>query len=378
MKFFFVVTEDWYFFSHRLPMARAAMRAGFDVSVVTNVAGHAEKIKAEGIRVIPFSFERKSLNPFLAAKQVYALTRLYRAEKPDFVHHIAMKPILYGSIAAAVARVPRVLNAFAGLGFVFSADIKLARFLRPVLLAGFKLFIRRSHCWTLFQNRDDYAVLNGYGVIDPERSAVIRGSGVDLDYYPAMPLPVAPPVVCVFSGRMIDIKGLPTLQAAFAIVEKKMPQIVLWLCGRPDPANPGAWNEARLKKWAHDHPNVVWKGHQSDMSAIWAQAHLCVQPSWGGEGVPKSALEAAASGRAIIATDVPGCREIVDDERNGFLVPPRNADALAKAIMDVASDPMRLAQMGQESRRMVEKDMSAESVSQQTEALYRKIMAGQG
>lgn len=376
MKLFFVVTEDWYFYSHRLPMARAAKQAGFDVSVVTNVAEHGEKIAAEGIRVIPFSFERKSLNPVLALKQIYQLIRLYRSEKPDLVHHIAMKPILYGSIAAAVANVPRVLNAFAGLGFVFSADTGLARTLRPVLLTGFKLFIKGTHCWTLFQNRDDYAALERFGVIDPSRAVVIRGSGVDLDRYPALPLPKSPPIICVFSGRMIDIKGLPTLQTAFAMIEKKMPHIELWLCGRPDPANPGAWNAARLSKWTHGATNVRWKGHQDDMSWIWGQAHICVQPSWGGEGVPKSALEAAASGRAIVATDVPGCREVVDQGRNGYLVSPRNADALAKAIMEIASDAGRLEQMGAESRRMVETDLSAESVCQQTEALYKKIMSG--
>ncbi|MBI2233886.1 MAG: glycosyltransferase family 4 protein [Micavibrio aeruginosavorus] len=372
----YLVTEDWYFYSHRLPMARAARDAGFDVGVICHVHQHRERIEAEGFRVIHLSLERRSLNPFLALRQIAALTRIYRREKPALVHHIAMKPVLYGSVAAWVAGTPRVLNAFAGLGYVFRATTPKARLIRPVLLAGFRTLFRRKGFWTLFQNGDDRAVLEQSGVVVHDRTAIIRGSGVDTGHYQVHDLPPAPPFICVYAGRMIDMKGLPTLRAAFDILKDTAPHIHLWLCGKPDHGTPGSWDEERLAQWCGTHRNVTWKGHQQDMAPIWAQAHLAVQPTWGGEGLPKALLEAGACGRAMVATDVSGNREIVIPGRNGLLVPEKDAAALADAILQIASDPRRCSAMGMESRKLVESDMSAQGVGRQIVALYAHIMAG--
>lgn len=374
MKLLFLVTEDWYFHSHRLPMARAAQKAGFDVGVITNVTRHKDAIEKEGIRVIPLSLDRRSLNPFRALFRLKDLAAIYRHEKPDVVHHIAMKPVLLGSLAAMSAGVPAVINAFAGLGYIFAERTPLARLLRMAAAPAFRMVLKRDNSRLLLQNDDDRMLLERLGMT-PDRTLVIRGSGVDMDVYKPTPLPDPHgEFICAFAGRMIDIKGLPTLREAFLRLAQTHPHIRLWLCGEPDDANPGSWTRDELEAWVQTSPNVVFKG-RCDMAALWVQAHLAVQPSWGGEGVPKSLLEALACGRAAVATDVPGCRDIVKDEVNGLLVPPRDAAALSAAIARLADDRNRLNVMAAHSRPIVESGFSAESISAQAERLYRGICA---
>lgn len=371
----FLVTEDGYFYSHRLPMARAAQNAGFDVAVITNVSAHQEKIEAAGVRVIPLSLDRRSLNPLKALCHIKKIYGIYKKEKPALVHHIAMKPVLYGSIAARMAKVPHVVNAFAGLGYVFTAQTMKARGLRSLLTGLFRFLLKAPGSHLLLQNDDDLALLKRLRIVPEGRSHVIRGSGVDTERFSAQPFPApAPDVICVFAGRMIAIKGLPTLKMAFALLKERAPHIKLWLCGRPDPANPGSWTEEQLHQWDVDSDNVSYKGYCSDMTAIWAQAHVALQPSYGGEGVPKALLDAGACGRAFVATDVAGCRDVAHDGENGYLVPSHDAEALAQAIEKLAADPARCEVMGQKSREIIERDFSAAAVMAQTEALYKAVL----
>ena len=199
-----------------------------------------------------------------------------------------MKPILYGSLAAWQAGVPRTVNAFAGLGYVFNADDMKARFLRPLLLFLFRFLLKRKGSWLLFQNRDDKALMAKHGLVDETRTALIRGSGVDLGSYAVQPFQdPAPDFICAYAGRMIGIKGLQTLKEAFAILATRAPHIKLWLCGQSDPDNPGAWTEERLRAWDAQSDNVAYKGFCDDMTALWRQTHVALQVSYGGEGVPK-------------------------------------------------------------------------------------------
>ncbi|MCB9990775.1 MAG: glycosyltransferase family 4 protein [Rhodospirillales bacterium] len=375
----FVVTEDWYFYSHRRPMIRAAQQAGFDVSVITRVDQHRAAIEALGVRVIDFSFERRSLNPFKALAQIARLTKIYKRERPVLVHHIAMKPILFGAVAAWRAKVPVVVNAFAGLGYVFNARTLLAKAVRLGLRLPFLFLLRRPNSFLLMQNKDDLETLRRSGFVAEDRATIIRGSGVDLAAYPVVDMP--PPdagMIAVYAGRMIGIKGLPTLQQAFALLAKDKVPVSLWLYGQPDPENPGSWTSETLYSWGAQSDNVSYRGRSGDMAGVWAEAHIAVQASYGGEGVPKSLLEAAACGRAIVATDVPGCREVVRDGENGFLVPPYDAAALAAAIRKLANDPALCARMGKAGRKMVETDMSAEQVQAQTAAFYMSCLEKTG
>lgn len=373
-KLIFVVTEDWYFLSHRMPTVRGAQAAGYDVAVITSDGPARAAIESQGVRVIPFSFDRRSLKAGQAVRQMQALTAIYRAEKPDLVHHIAMKPILFGSMAAWQAKVPRVINAFAGLGYVFSADTALARSVRLFLVPAFRMLLQRPGSVVLFQNDDDRKLLRKLGALprDDRRTVLIRGSGVETDKLHVMPLPESTDFICAFAGRMIGIKGLPTLQDAFARLRQDAPHIKLWLCGQPDPGNPGSWTQEQIDQWTRDNPSVIYKGH-SNMADIWAQSHVALQPSYGGEGIPKAMLEAAACGRAIIATDVPGCREVVAEGQNGFLVPPRDAALLAARILLLSRDLDLCARMGRASRALVEGDLSAQAVTEKTRTLYEAM-----
>jgi glycosyltransferase involved in cell wall biosynthesis len=372
-KLLFVVTEDWYFLSHRMPTVRGAQQAGYEVAVVTSNGSARAAIEAQGVRVIPFNFDRRSLKPDQAVQQVKALALIYAREKPTVVHHIAMKPILFGSMAAWQARVPHVINAFAGLGYVFSAKTALAKTVRMVLVPAFRMLLQRPGSVVLFQNDDDRQLLQKLGALSKKsRTVLIRGSGVETDRLQPMPLPVGDDFICAFAGRMIGIKGLPTMQEAFARLQQEAPNVKLWLCGQPDPGNPGSWTQEQIDQWTRDNPNVIYKGH-CNMAEVWAQSHVALQPSYGGEGIPKSLLEAAACGRAIIATDVPGCREVVDEGQNGFLVPPRDAALLAARILLLARDRDLSSRMGQASRALVEGDLSATAVTEKTRALYESL-----
>lgn len=371
----FVVTEDWYFLSHRLPTVKGAQAAGYEVSVVTADGAARAAIEAQGVRVIPFAFDRRSLNPFKALRQIAQLRRIYQAEKPHIIHHIAMKPILFGSVAAMSVSAPHVVNAFAGLGYVFSAQTALARMMRLILIPAFRVILNHRGHIVLFQNPDDRDLLQKLGALSPRlnNAVLIRGSGVDTTALQPVPLPDGGrDFICVFAGRMIGIKGLPTLKEAFSRLRQGHPEIKLWLCGQPDPGNPGSWTQEQINTWTAENPNVVYKGH-CHMDQIWRQAHVALQPSYGGEGIPKSLLEAAACGRPIIATDVPGCRDMVGEAVNGFLVPPHDAALLAERIALLSNDYLLCQRMGQASRGFVEGELSADAVTAKAQALYQSL-----
>lgn len=376
-KLIYVVTEDWYFLSHRMPTVHGAQAAGYEVCVITSDGQCRKAIEAQGVRVIPFNFERRNLNPARASRQISELRDIYSREKPSVVHHIAMKPILYGSVAAWMTGVPHVVNAFAGLGYVFSENTKLARAIRLFLVQAFRMLLKRRGSVVMLQNPDDLALLKRFRMLpdDPARVVLIRGSGVDIDRLKPLPMPPMPPdgdFICAYAGRMIEMKGLSVMKDAFARLKTEAPHVKLWLCGQPDPGNPGSWTMDQIEEWTRENPNVIYKG-QSNMAEIWAQSHVALQPSYGGEGVPKALLEAAACARPIIATDVPGCREVVDEGRNGFLVPPRNPALLAERILTLAHHPVLCFTMGQNSRKLVEGDLSSAAVTEKTRVLYESL-----
>lgn len=359
-------------------MARAASQAGFDVALATGSTVRRREIEAAGIRVIPCRIAAGGASPLKAALAVFDLIRIYRRESPALVHHVTIKAVLCGALAAWLCGVPRVLNAFAGLGYIFTARDRRARLLGGVIRPFLRVLLRRPGSFTLVQNPDDRDLLVSAKLADPERTILIPGSGVDTERFKAQPLPpLSDKIICVFAGRMIGIKGLATLRGAFERLQTRVPKMTLWLCGGPDGNNPGSWTDRDLRAWTNESPNVVWKGHQDDMRAIWAQAHLAVQPSLGGEGVPKALLEAASCARAIVASDVPGCRDVVAPERNGLLVPPGDAQALADALGFLACDPTCLRSWGRHSRTLVlEKGFSAHAVTQATRALYETLLSG--
>jgi glycosyltransferase involved in cell wall biosynthesis len=372
-KILFFVTEDWYFCSHRLPLAVAAREAGYEVTVLTRVRQHGGIIKSHGLELIPIELSRHGLNPLVDLPLVARLVRVYRQERPLLVHHVAMKPILYGSLAALMAGVPAVVNAFPGLGYLYASADPRARFARTLLESALRRLLKRTNTRTILQNPDDLQRLVKNSVLEPARTVLIRGSGVDLSKYAPQSERDGAALV-LLASRMLWDKGVG--EFATAAKELRDGGIVarFALVGGTDRGNPRAVSEAQLDAWNESGP-VEWWGRQEDMPAVFAGSHIVCLPTYYGEGVPKVLIEAAACGRPIVATDIGGCREIVKHGENGLLVPPRDPVALAEALGILIRDPALRARMGHRGRQIAERDFSVEKVVRETLAVYRGLLA---
>lgn len=372
-KLLYVVSEDWYFCSHRLPIARAARDAGFAVAVATRIRDHGEQIEGEGLRLVPLTLRRRSSSPLRELASILALIRMYRRERPDLVHHVAVKPILYGSLAARIAGVPAVVNAFAGMGYAFTSGRWTARLLRPMLRFGFRMLLNNRRSRLIVQNLDDMRMLVEACNIDVGRVTLIRGSGVDIARFRPTPEPEGVPIAG-FVSRMLWDKGAAVLVEASRRLRQRGVPLRVVLVGDPDPDNPASIPEERLRQWQTEGA-VEWWGHCGDIPSFWAHSHIAVFPTTYGEGVPKTLLEAAACGRPLVATDVPGCREIVRHEENGLLVPENDPAALASAIERLAASPELRRDLGQRGREIVVAEFSEAVVVERTLGLYRSMLS---
>jgi len=378
-RLMFLVTEDWYFLSHRLPVARAARDAGFDVAVATRVADHGAAIRAEGFRLCPLPWRRRGDGALGAGRALAALAALYRNERPDIVHHVALKAVLFGGVALRLAFPgragrPAQIAAVTGLGSGLAPATAPARLARPLLARAVRLAAAGGA--VIVQNPEDRVALTGLGIA-AERIVLIRGSGVDTAHFAPLPEPLpepAGPVVTVaLVARMLRSKGVQDAVAAVRRLRAQGLAIELLLAGPADPDNRDSLNEAELAALAAE-PGVAWLGRVADVRTAWRRAAIAVLPTSYGEGVPKALIEAAACARAIVATDVPGCREVVRPGETGLLVPPHDVAALAEAIAALAGDPARRQAMGAAGRRLVEREFAEEGVARQTLALYRAVL----
>ena len=369
-KIIFLVTEDWYFWSHRLPLAREAKRAGYSVVVATRVREHGQRILDEGLRLIPIRMRRRYKNPLQELCALIELVRIYRSEQPDIVHHVALKPVVYGSLAARFARVPKVVNAIAGMGFVFSSDRFQAKLLRPVITFFLKILLNRANTRTIFQNPDDLSMMVQAGVVGRGLTALIRGSGVDQQLYAPSPEPDGA-IVVMLASRMLWEKGVGEFVEAARLLRAEQVHARFVLVGDSDGDNPAAIPTAQLEAWNRSNA-VEWWGKRDDMPGVFAASHIVCLPSYR-EGVPKVLIEAAACGRPIVTSDSPGCREIVRNNENGLLVPVRDPLALAQALRVLIQDPSLRRRMGARGREIVRKEFTVDQVVGETLALYKAL-----
>ena len=369
-RLIYLVTEDWYFISHRLPMARAARAAGFDVHVATRVDRHGTAITAEGFHLHPISWQRGSLDPRDFVRVLREVRRLYRKLKPDLAHHVALPATVVGSLAAA--GLPTMcLNAMTGLGTMFISDAPKMRLARLTLRPALRALLGRARSAVLVQNLDDRALVEKLGV-SAERIAVIPGSGVDTEGLRPLPEPGGP-VTIAFVGRLVASKGIRAVVEAHARLVARGQEIKLLIAGVPDPANPGAIGADEIEQWRRQ-TNVSYLGFVEDIAALWARAHIAVLPSHR-EGLPLSLLEAAACARPLIATDVPGCRDIARPNLNAFLVPLGDVEALARAIERLAADADLRRRFGQAGRQLVEQEFSSKRIGDDMVTLYRRLLS---
>jgi glycosyltransferase involved in cell wall biosynthesis len=371
-KLIYVITEDWFFCSHFLERALAARDAGYDVVVMARERAHGLKIRAAGFRLLPVDFDRRSINP---VKELVLLLRIYlayRRERPDVLHHIASKPVLYGSLAALFFhRKLAIVNAPVGMGYVFCSGERLARLLRPLLRLGYRLLLNPRRSQVIFENPDDAADFVNNGVVREADAVVIRGAGVDLTRFQPVDPPAGLPVVALV-GRMLRDKGVCEFVEAAHRLHEAGVAARFALVGVPDPESRTSIPLEQLRSW-HGQKGVEWWGWREDMVSTWHQVQIACLPSSYGEGLPKVLLEAAACGLPIVTTDAIGCREAVRDGDNGLLLPIGDVPALADALRILISDADLRTRMGKRSRARAEREFSSEQVISETLAVYRSL-----
>jgi glycosyltransferase involved in cell wall biosynthesis len=366
----YLVGEDYYFVSHRLPVARAARDAGYRVVVATRVAGERDRLEREGFEVVALRHLRRgAAGPLQDARLVRELVGVYRQVRPDLVHHVALKPVLYGGVAARLTGVPASVSAFAGLGWAFTQQGRRARAMERALGAAFRVVLDAPGSIVLFQNGDDAATLTRNRAVRPDQIRIIRGSGVDVERFaPGAAGRGDGPVVVAFGARMLLDKGVVELVEAARELHARAVPVEVRLYGEPDPENPASLDRATLDGWNREGV-VRWLGGTRDMAGALRQADVACLPSYR-EGLPKFLLEGASVGLPLVATDVPGCREIVRPGVNGLLVPARDPRALARAIETLVRDPAARARMGNASRAIAVQEFSEAQVARATLELY--------
>jgi len=378
-KLLYIVNESYFFMSHRLPIARAALGAGYEVHVaapedhVWAPRGFTvEALRDAGFAFHPIPLSRRGTNPWQELKTLIALWRLLAELRPELVHLLTIKPLLYGGLAARLLRVPAVVAAVTGLGQVFVATGVRAGLLRRLAVAAYRVATGHPNGRVIVQNAGDLETLRRSGAVVPGRLVLIRGSGVSLRTFTPEPEPSGPPLV-ILPARMIWEKGMAEFVAAARSLRARGVTARFALVGDSQASNPRAVPEATLQQWSEEGV-VEWWGRRTDMPRVFAEAHVVCLPSTYGEGVPKVLIEAAACARPIVACDIPGCREIVHDGENGILVPPGDTEALAAALARLIEEPALRRRMGVRGREVVEAGFTEEQVAAATLEVYRALL----
>jgi len=369
-KLFIVVNVDWFFLSHRLPIALAAKGQGYEVTIVTANTGCKEEIESYGLSFIEVPFERSGTNFVHELKCIRLLRKLYRKHKPDVIHHVSLKACLLGSLAAKIVGHKNVVNAISGLGYNFTEDRGglVQQITRGMISVAFKSKTFRF----ILQNHDDVDLISKLKLVPPENIVLIKGSGVDLNLYAYTELPKIDKMQFLFPARMLYDKGLNELIEAANILKSKIADKAEFiLAGDCDLENLSAIKPNELQKKV-DNDYIKWIGFQKNMIPVYQQASVVVLPSYR-EGLPKSLIETCAIGRPIITTNVPGCRECVIDGYNGRLIDVKNTEALASAILEFVDNKHPMEQYSKNSRSIAEKEFSIENVINKTIEVYHKF-----
>lgn len=367
----FVVNEARFLVSHRLALLEEALRHDMRVSVLCGVDTGEQLLRDRGIAVHPLLLSRSHFYPNREWALYRQLKREYRALKPDIAHHVTIKPVIYGTRAALAAKVPAVVNAVPGMGFVFIRRGTFAEARRRLVYELYRRGLRHPNMRVIFQNNEDLKGFVDNDVVAKEQAVLIRGSGVDLTLYPQADPDPGPPVFLLL-GRMLTHKGVVEFVEAARTLGAEHPDWRFQLVGTVDPGNPSSLSTEQLEAW-QDAGVVEWLGYQADVPALLKQSHVVVLPSYR-EGLPKTLLEASAAGRAIVATDVPGCREVVRHGMNGLLVPARDSASLTAAMRRLGCSPAERLRMGRAGRVRAEALYRIEDVVQDTFLIYQQLL----
>jgi glycosyltransferase involved in cell wall biosynthesis len=370
-KLILTANTDWYLYNFRFALVHDLRDQGFEVVLVSPPGEYTPLLQGAGFRCIPWQLKPHSIAPWRELRSLLSLARIYHHERPDLIHHHTIKAVLYGSWAAYLTGVKGIVNTIAGRGYVLAGAALKARFLRKLIAPFYRFALRKLAMAVIFENQYDRQFYLDANFVDVQRSWLIAGVGTDPQrffYVPEPPLPI----VVLMAARILWDKGVGVFVGAARILHANH-KIRMVLVGAPVPDNPGAVDEALLQSW-HQEGIIEWWGWRRDMEKIYQSAHIVVLPTFYGEGVPTTLIEAAASGRAIIATDVPGCRAIVRHEHNGLLVPPNDAQALAQAVARLSQHAALREKMGAAGRQIVLERFTHKKINQATIQIYRHLL----
>jgi glycosyltransferase involved in cell wall biosynthesis len=367
MKILLFANTDWYLYNFRLALALALHDRGDDVVLVSPDGPYGPRMQDLGIRWLKFPLARRSLNPFEGILTVLRLVKLYRQEKPDLVNQFTVKCVLFGSLACCLLGIHNVVNSVTGLGYVFSGEERAHWWLRGFIKLSYRLLIKNT--WVIFQNPEDKSAFLESRQVDPRKVTLIRGSGVDIQRFFPLPEPAGKPLV-VLAARLLWDKGVGEFVEAARLLQTEGVGARFALVGDSDDDNPASVSASQLRAWENEGV-IEWWGWKENMQDVYAQAAIVCLPSSYREGVPKSLIEAAACGRPIVTSDMPGCREVVHHGENGLLVPARDASALAKALLNLLQNPNLRREMGGRGRIIAEKEFSENLVIWETIAFYQ-------
>lgn len=371
MKIIYIVNVDWFFISHRLPIALEALKQGHDVYVFTKDTGKMEYLKSLGIRVCPINLERGSVNPVQSLKLLLDLREKITSIQPDVVHLVTIKPVLIGGLASILAKVPSIVYAISGLGFIFTNTMPKAKILRLGIIPLYRLALSAKNKTVIVQNLDDLRILRQYVAIPESQTTLIPGSGVDLKQFDFQPLPLTNKIV-LMACRLLADKGVYEFQKSAQLLKEKYPEVRFVLVGGIDPDNPASLTEQELNEWVQK-GDLEWWGHQNNMPEVLSQATVVVLPSYR-EGMPKVLLEAQALGRPIVTTDVPGCREAIEDGKTGFLAQVKDEKSLANEIEKLIINDELCLEFSRNARALAEQKFDIEQVVKTHMNIYENLV----
>jgi len=365
-KVLLVANTDWYLYRFRLTLARHLVSQGYQVKMVSPSGPYVSRLIDQGFEWLEWGVERQSVSPIGELRSLWQLTELYATEKPTIVHHHTIKPVLYGSFAATKTGVPAIINSITGSGFVFMSNEIKARILRPVVSFLYRQWLKSPNCAVIFENPEDRDDFLKRDLIQPQQAYLIKSVGVDTTKFTPVPEPEGIPVVTMAS-RMLWDKGVGVFVEAARELKNRLP-VHMILAGLPDIDNPSSVPMDQMNAWSEEGV-IEWIGWQEDVAALYARSNIVALPSFY-EGLPTSLIEAAACGRALITSDIRGCRDVVSHGVNGLLVKPGDPIALADAIEQLVKAPKLRKQMGQRAREQVEQEFSADIVNHKTLDIY--------
>ena len=370
LKLLFVVNTPEFFLSHRLPLALAARNAGYSVQIATGPGLACEQIKALGFTHHCLPISRSGIKPWLEIYSLWSLWRLLHGIRPDILHLVTIKPVLYGGMMARLAGIRAVVAAISGLGSVFVTSNGPGKWLRYGVELLYRLALKHPQVTAIFQNADDRSVLIELGTVRKDQTKLIRGSGVSLTDHSVEPEP-EDELVVTFASRFLREKGICEFIAAVRILKERGICAHFWLVGQPDHGNRSSISYEEVERWQKE-GIIDYLGYRTDIADVFSRSNLVVLPSYR-EGLPKVLIEAAASGRAIVTTDVPGCRDAIAPNVTGLLVPARDATALANVIEKLLNDPDLRQSMGAAGRELAELEYGIDKVVEAHLKIYREL-----